>query len=496
MTTSSGTISIGSTGVAGTIVGEFGDIGGQPSSLNEFYAGGINVPSGTTGVPTSGTISMDNLRNKTKVVTPTVTFSPTSINEGSSTVATIYTPTIIAGATVYWRMNGNTGRFSGSTSGSYIQPAIQSSTVTLSSISNTTIGDTATITIEVSAFAGFSPILVSNTFSLVDISPRVTSVSPTGVSINEGSGQTYTVNTANFTNGTVIYWNTSADFSPSSGSMTVSGNTSNFTLSAVADATTEGSESHTVYITSGTGGSGLQYTTFSVTINDTSLTPLDTSSGTSSSSLGISPRPAKWTVTSTINLNRANDTGSGLVFTASCYNNIGNVYTPSANQTITVANGASSGSNNAITNQIVSTDGLQSYYFIITRAGYTSRTTGIFNITSINTNTQSISNSLVSGNYTITGTTGINTQNYTGANLTIPQTLYKNGVSFMSSNASIVDGAMSGATTFSFARTFVGYTADSYYITSGLASATPITSSTINTAVVGYTSAEIGRAHV
>ena len=49
---------------------EFG--GSNPISLSEYYAGGANVPAGTTGtngpVPSSGTISISNFYGTTKVV--------------------------------------------------------------------------------------------------------------------------------------------------------------------------------------------------------------------------------------------------------------------------------------------------------------------------------------------------------------------------------------------------------------------------------------------
>ncbi len=58
MTPSSGAISFGN------VQTEFG--GSNPISLSEYYAGGGRVQTGTYNVPTSGTISMSQMRNKGK----------------------------------------------------------------------------------------------------------------------------------------------------------------------------------------------------------------------------------------------------------------------------------------------------------------------------------------------------------------------------------------------------------------------------------------------
>ena len=66
MTTPSGAISFSD------VQTEFG--GSNPISLSEYYRGGSNVPSvgaGTSGIPTSSTISADNLRGRSKTATVT-----------------------------------------------------------------------------------------------------------------------------------------------------------------------------------------------------------------------------------------------------------------------------------------------------------------------------------------------------------------------------------------------------------------------------------------
>ena len=64
------------------IVTEFG--GSTPHSLSEYYAGGSNVPSGTTGesgsIPTSGTISMSQFYGSSNRIAIALTISGTTQN--------------------------------------------------------------------------------------------------------------------------------------------------------------------------------------------------------------------------------------------------------------------------------------------------------------------------------------------------------------------------------------------------------------------------------
>ena len=95
MTTPTGTISMTN------IQTEFG--GTNPINLTEYYAGGAYVPAGTAGVPSSGTISMDNLRGKSKFVPVTVTVTPSSQTEGSWFTISI-TATQLIYYTLYWKI--------------------------------------------------------------------------------------------------------------------------------------------------------------------------------------------------------------------------------------------------------------------------------------------------------------------------------------------------------------------------------------------------------
>lgn len=87
---------------------EFGDSNGGSISLDEYYAGGLNVPAGTSGVPSSGTISLNDLRNKSKVQPLNISVTPSSSPEGQSFTVTITDPSNINRPTIYWKLTNYT----------------------------------------------------------------------------------------------------------------------------------------------------------------------------------------------------------------------------------------------------------------------------------------------------------------------------------------------------------------------------------------------------
>ena len=97
-------------------------------------------------------------------------------------------------------------------------------------------------------------------------------------SINEGSSGAFNLNTANILDGTILYWTinhittTSADFSSTSGSFTINSDTGSFNIATIADSLTEGEETFTVSIKK--VDDTIVATSNSVTINDTSTTPI------------------------------------------------------------------------------------------------------------------------------------------------------------------------------------------------------------------------------
>lgn len=95
-------------------------------------------------------------------------------------------------------------------------------------------------------------------------------------SIDEGSALTVNVTGLNIPNGT-YYWTinlNAGDFGTSSGSFTVTSNAGSFTVTPTADTTLEGAETFTLSIRSGSTSGIVLATTSTITINDTSTSPV------------------------------------------------------------------------------------------------------------------------------------------------------------------------------------------------------------------------------
>jgi hypothetical protein len=121
--------------------------------------------------------------------------------------------------------------------------------------------------------AGSNSALSGNTDLEGDEDTVVTVAAAGGAtSINEGSGLTFNVGGSYIPNGT-YYWTVtnSGDFGTSSGSFTITGNSGSFSVTPTADTTTEGAETFTVSVRSGSISGTVLATSSSITINDTSL---------------------------------------------------------------------------------------------------------------------------------------------------------------------------------------------------------------------------------
>lgn len=126
----------------------------------------------------------------------------------------------------------------------------------------------------------------NRSFSLTITPVTLYSVTPVAFSINEGSPLTINVSGENIANGT-YYWtinSNASDFATSSGSFAVTSNVGSFTVTPVADITTEGNEVFTISIRSGSISGTVLATTTTITINDSSTTPVPTYSITPSAS--------------------------------------------------------------------------------------------------------------------------------------------------------------------------------------------------------------------
>tara|TARA_B100000965_G_scaffold205259_1_gene171370 strand:- start:557 stop:2200 length:1644 start_codon:yes stop_codon:yes gene_type:complete len=93
--------------------------------------------------------------------------------------------------------------------------------------------------------------------------------------IDEGQSVTYTVTTERIADGTVLYWDVSsaADFSTSSGQVTITGSTASFSVTAANDITTEGAETFFVSLYVDAARTNRVVQSANITINDTSIAP-------------------------------------------------------------------------------------------------------------------------------------------------------------------------------------------------------------------------------
>lgn len=243
---------------------------GSETIILEIKTGSI---SGTT-VATSSTVTVADTS-----INPGYSISPgaSSVNEGGSVSWTVTTTNVADGTTLYWTNSGTTtgSDFSdGQNSGSF---TVTSNTGT---ISRTLTNDAATEgseTIVMQVRTGSTAGTIQATSSSVTVADTSLTAgyafTTTPTSINEGASGSFTVTTTNFPSGT-LYWtiNTNAgDFGTSSGSFTISGSTGTFSVAPTADVTTEGAETFTVSIRTGSTSGPVVATSSSVTINDTSL---------------------------------------------------------------------------------------------------------------------------------------------------------------------------------------------------------------------------------
>ncbi|MBV5299095.1 MAG: DUF1566 domain-containing protein, partial [Rhodoferax sp.] len=104
-----------------------------------------------------------------------------------------------------------------------------------------------------------------------NVIPSTYTLTPTFATVNEGTAQTFTLNTTNVADGTQLSYTLSGTINapdvdvPLTGSVTVFGNAATLTITPVADVMTEGTETATLAIATASS---------SLTINDTSTTPV------------------------------------------------------------------------------------------------------------------------------------------------------------------------------------------------------------------------------
>jgi len=127
---------------------------------------------------------------------------------------------------------------------------------------------------------------VFDPFSASVLAPTYTIYSGPATITENGSANTYTVNTTNFTG--TLYWSINgdtSDFTETSGDIIIASNTGTFDLTAIADSSTESSEPYTISIRTDST-SGPVVTTKAITVSDTS-TPTSPTYNATASALSV-----------------------------------------------------------------------------------------------------------------------------------------------------------------------------------------------------------------
>ena len=241
-------------------------------------------------IDTTGQSNSITITREAATATYSLAASPTTVNEGSSVTFTASTTNVAQGTTLYFRAVGvpsgssagpNDGDYSPTTGSDTVDSNGQATFTTTITADQTTEG-TETFRGQLFTDSGYSTQVGSD--AVVTISDTSTTPVPSyavsaPASINEGAAGTITVSTSNVTNGTDLYWSVStgdtpADFASSSasGEVEITNNTGQFDVTPTADQTTEGAETATVRIRTGSQA-GTIVATDTFTINDTSTTP-------------------------------------------------------------------------------------------------------------------------------------------------------------------------------------------------------------------------------
>lgn len=261
-----------------TIVGTAGQLGayvqitvpvGAPTLY--YYCVNHSGMGGTANTPSAATPTYDSVT------------SPASANEGDTVTFTVNTQNVVNGTTVGYTIAGidvsdlSAGSLTGNIT---ITSNTGTVSVTLANDETTEGTETMTLTLAATDSAGTSTGALSSSTIINDTSttPGVFStyaVTPEANSVDEGSSLTFNVATTDVDDATTLYWTVTnaGDFATSSGSFTITSNAGSFSVTPTADLTTEGPETFTASVRTGSTGGTIVATSSTVTINDTSTTP-------------------------------------------------------------------------------------------------------------------------------------------------------------------------------------------------------------------------------
>ena len=271
---------------------------GEGTPVDENVTGDITstiqtrAATGVLGINHPGASAVSVLGGGGLVDSYVLTASSTSITEGDTVTISLQTSNIPNGSVAYTISGGGGGLTFGGGSGSsdFTAADLSSGSITgsfnlvggFASLDFTLADDgvsenTETMRLSLDNGRATIDINISDTGAVV---PTYSITNPSPNVISEGATGTFTVNTSNVPNGTVLYWTIShlttsdADFDAVQGTITINNNAGSIGVTTTADLTTEGQESFILRLREGSyagtivasGGSG-------TTVGDTSTTP-------------------------------------------------------------------------------------------------------------------------------------------------------------------------------------------------------------------------------
>ena len=266
---------------------------GRQFSVNNgatWYDYPANTSVGGLSLGTSYNLAIRDSSNKGRsylnITTPTFSISPnrTSVNETNNrTVTWTINTTNLQNTSLYWVNNGSTN---GSDFEDGINEAFISINNNLATFSKTLRTDKFTeggesIIMVLKTGLGGANLATADTVNVDDTSKTPSySISPSTTSVNEGQSVTWTVNTTDVDDGTILYATNEgstngSDFTDGANqaSVYISSGTGTFSKTLVNDVTSEGQE--TIYMALRTNSYSGQIQTYAnpVYVNDTSVCP-------------------------------------------------------------------------------------------------------------------------------------------------------------------------------------------------------------------------------
>jgi uncharacterized delta-60 repeat protein len=230
----------------------------------------VSRPTGTV-LATSSSVTI----NDTSAATLTVTPQSLTLDEGDSVTVdvTVDSQDIPDGFVLYW--TSSSADDTTIDSGSFeINDDAGSFTVTVANDFLTEGTETFTVSVRSGSVTG-TIIATSADITVNDTSVETYAIQAAASTVDEGQSLNFQVTTQGVPNDTVLYWTVSRpeDFATASGSFTVNSNSGSFSVTPTADATTEGAETFTASVRTGSVSGTVRATSSAVTITDTSLTP-------------------------------------------------------------------------------------------------------------------------------------------------------------------------------------------------------------------------------